>query len=287
MRWLSLISGLLLFAFFSCDEIPPTVSTGGGDTPGPEITELEDQRQHIIVEEYTGVSCIQCPAGSSALKDLQGIHGEQLAIISIHAGDFAIPRNNISINDLRAQQGEDLVGYLGTPFFFPIATVNRRLFDGEQALLINRNKWAGYISEELNSSPAVKIGVEPSYDETNRRMTVDVILLVETTVPDASGARISVFLTEDDVIEPQLTPDSSPAYDPDYKHQHVLRDMLTAYDGDPISEPLQAGATIEKQFTGTLNADWNPEKMKVVVLVHNNGAVKDGIQVVEKSLTEG
>ena len=76
-----LLLAAAIFALTACDEVPPKVtgSMGGGVIESP----VEDQLRQVIIEEFTGVRCVNCPAGSSAIQDLLAIHGERLVAVSM------------------------------------------------------------------------------------------------------------------------------------------------------------------------------------------------------------
>ena len=283
MKRLSVILIFLPLLWLGCEEIPPVInpSMGGGNPNEP--TPVEDQERQVLIEEFTGVRCVNCPAGSQAIEGLIDIHGQRLIAISIHAGSFAPPYPN-SLYDFRIAEGVSLLSYLGEPLGYPTATVDRKLFDGEFDLQLGRQQWAGFIAQELLEAPKVKIDILRTYDEVSRMLDVTVKLYVQETITE-SDVRLSVALTESDIVDLQLTPDSSTP-NPDYKHKHVLRDMMTNYDGNPIDEALVADAVIDKEFSMALPEDWTPENCHIVAFVHLGGSSKEVLQAHQTGVVE-
>ena len=275
-----LMAGLL---WLGCEEIPPVISPSMGNNNPNEPIPVEDQQRQVLIEEFTGVRCVNCPAGSAAIEDLLGIHGQRLVAISIHAGSFAPPYPG-SLYDFRIDEGISLLSYLGEPLGYPTAVVNRKKFDGEFDLQLGRQQWAGFIAQELLEVPKVKIDVQNTYSNEDRKLEVTATLYVEENIPD-EDVRISVAIIESDIQDLQLTPESGTP-DPNYKHKHVLRDMLTNYDGDPISEALTSGAAIEKTFTMTLPDNWVAAHCEVVVFVNTGGENKEVLQVHHAGVAE-
>jgi len=275
-----------LITFYACDEIPPDVSNmtgmqGGGNTG----VNVDDQVRHALIEEFTGVRCINCPAGSAAIENLLDSYGGELVAISIHSGFFSPPYSQ-SLYDLQTPDGDNLLNYLGQPIGFPTAVVNRKSFSsGSDELQINQSDWAGAIATELQEAPKVKIGVEHTYDAASGAIDLTATLFVQETVTDPD-TRITVMITESGIIDHQLTPQSSPDTDPDYVHKHVLRDIITNFDGNPISTPLTAGAEISEPFSFTIPSEWDADKCEIIVLVHQNGVNKEVLQVVQVHLVE-
>ena len=83
---------VLLAAFsFGCEEIPPVV--GMDATP---IDPTEEQVKNVLIEEYTGVQCVNCPAGAALIDGMKQQYGSRLVPIAVHAGGFAFPISGAS-----------------------------------------------------------------------------------------------------------------------------------------------------------------------------------------------
>ncbi|MBK8490657.1 MAG: Omp28-related outer membrane protein [Saprospirales bacterium] len=276
-----LILGLTLLST-SCHEIPPVINPFMGDPPDTTI-DLENQMRQVLIEEFTGVRCVQCPAGSAEIASLLAIHGERLVAVSIHAGDFSYPFPQSHYN-FQTSEGEELINFLGPPISYPSAVIDRTLFDGEADLILGRNDWAGYIAQEKAIDPVIKIAVVPNFNETTRKLDVEVKLYPQEDILDPD-VRISLMLTESNIVDYQDTPDGKVD---NYVHKHVLRDMLTSYLGEGISETLISGIIITKNFSYTVPEVWNAgetasnvEEMHVVVFVHLGTTTKEVLQAIE------
>lgn len=256
--------------FNACDEIPP-IAKGSSGT------------RTVLIEEFTGVRCVQCPGGSVAIQDLLAIHGDRLVAVSIHAGDFSPPYAN-SQYDFRTEEGSQLINYLDVPFGYPSASIDRKLFPGQFDLQLGQGDWAGFISSELEIAPKVRLNIEPSFDSGTRELKANVKIFVDETVADAD-VRINVMITESEIHDLQITPTSSNPI-PDYTHRHVLRGMLTNWDGNPIGEPLTEGKVVEKNFTFTLPAEWKEEHCEIVAFVSLAGSSKEVLQAQQVPIVE-
>ncbi len=270
--WLIIV---YIASLLACEEIPPVLNPldpnlGGNEAP-----------RSVLIEEYTGVRCVNCPAGSEALQALIGVYGERLAVVSFHAGFFAPPYPE-SKYDFRTPDSNNLLNFLGSPLGYPAAVVNRRLFEGEPRLQLGQGQWAGYVAQEIALPAKVKIDLQRSYTPTNRQLRLTVNLQILEAL-NTSDVRLSVALTEDDIEDVQLTPNGKQA---NYKHQHVLRDMLSNFDGNPLTESLLPGAKISRTFEYTLPAGWRAEKCKLVVFVHLGGDKKDVLQAAQVKITD-
>ena len=269
----------------SCSEVPPIINpvsdeptTGCARTITYEA--LIDQPKRVLIEEFTGVRCVNCPAGSEAIQDLIDIHGDRLVVISIHAGFFSNPYPD-NLFDFRTEVGDQLINFIGNPVGYPSASIDRKVFDGEFDLQISRNAWPGYVDEQLGQSPAVFLHLENSYDDNSRSLSVEVTVFPVLGQPLPTGLRLTVLTTEKSVDDLQLTPNGLEA---DYTHYHVLRSALSNFEGNLIPDDLTAGMPWCVSFVTALNPGWNAEKMDVVALVSQSGETKTVLQVVEEGV---
>lgn len=259
-----ILLAIVFTTFFSgCVEVIPEIST-----------DFTYTGRKVLIEEFTGVQCVNCPEGSEKIEDLVAFHGDNLIPVSIHAGDFSTPSAE-SLYDFNTPEGMILENsYLGPVLGFPIAVINRRQFDDENDLPVLSSTWAGHIAEEFLEEPKLNINIDNAFDTSSRQLTIDVTLSFLETVTEGLG--ISIMLLEDQIVDYQLTPDGK---ENDYVHKHVLRTMLTDYKGDVIS-PAQTigGERPEFTYTFTVPAEWNWENCSVVAFVSQYGDDLDVLQ---------
>jgi len=262
------LSFALAFWTSSCDEIPPSVNPSEGE-------------RNVLIEEFTGVRCVQCPAGSVEIADLLDQHQGRLVAVSIHAGEFAPPFPE-SPEDFRTAEGEELINFLGTPISYPSAVIDRMLFPGQNDLILGRNDWAGYIATERAIPARILIELRTGFDETSRKLDLEVKLVPLENFAE-TDVRISIMLTESNIVGVQDTPEGKVA---DYVHNHVLRGMLTSFLGESIPEPLTEGAIVTKNYSFTVPGTWKEADMEAIAFVHLGGTTKEVLQVVSAHVIE-
>ncbi len=250
---------LSLMAFAACTEISPVVPS------------LGDRK--VLVEEFTGVRCVNCPAGASELENLKSIYGDRLVIVSIHAGDFAPPYSD-SKYDFRTTEGTALEAWLGVPLGYPTAVVNRKKFDGQRSLQVTKANWAGLIAEESKTASLLNLAINKKYTKDSRDLTMTVTIVPTDKLPD--DLRLSVLLTENDVADQQETPQGKKS---DYTHQHILRRVIS---GDAKGFVLNGALSWSGNFK--VPTTWVAEKCQLVVVAHRGGDIKDVLQVSEVKL---
>ncbi len=267
----------LVLLGWSCEEIGPEINPGGGL---PQDTSQLQARQ-VLLEEFTGVRCVNCPAASQHIQELKGLYGDQLIVVAIHTGFFSPPYPE-SQYDFRTSDGDNILSLMGEPFGYPSAVVDRKLFDGEADLQLGQTQWAGYIAQEAAKEPLLRISTEHSFNPANRNVSITLDIRPSEDIP-AEDVRANVAVTESGIIDAQLTPEGKVD---DYEHKNVFRGMLTNYDGNLITEPLLAGETVSLTYSGRLEASWVPENCWLVAFVSLGGQQKDVLQAVEVPVVE-
>ena len=223
--------------------------------------------------------CVNCPQGSAEIENLLSVYGEQLIAVSIHAGFFSDPY--AGQEDFRTEGGTNLLSFLGEPLGFPTAVINRKQFAGEDDLQLGQASWGGYIAQELTGLADFVLDIENDFDSGSSVLDINISV---ASVEDFTGqANLTVMLTENNITSQQLTPAGD---DLDYVHKHVLREVVTSFDGDPIDESLDAGKTIEKSYSVTIPDNWNINNCSIVAFIHDSGNSKVIFQADEAKLLQ-
>lgn len=277
-KFFLIVATLLLF--FSCEEIPPVVSpiVNQGDCTAVGDNLVANQQRQVIIEEFTGVRCVNCPAGSSLIEDLLDQYGDQLVAVSIHAGFFANPAQE-SQYDFRTEDGDNLLTFLGGVFGYPAASVNRVLLDGSDELALGSSQWAKVLTDELAIPPRVKLYIDKIYDETTLELSIEVSIFPQEDITE--DVRLSVFILENNVQDYQLTPSGDEL---DYTHKHIFRDAVTNVDGNPIVEDLTPLTRVCKSYVTNISDAWQADNVSIVAFVHLGGPDKNVLQAAQVKL---
>ena len=264
----------ILLTMSACEEISPQLNIA--DDPGGAVSsDLVDQPRGVLVEEYTGVRCVNCPAGAEAIAQLKDIYGKRLVPVSLHTGFFSNPYPESTI-DFRTADADAVEAFTGAPIGYPSSVIDRKQYQGEASLQLSRSTWAGYVGLQLMEEPAVAVGLSLDLNDDSRVLTIDVELLGREGT-DGREAFITVLLLENRVIDVQLTPEDKVL---DYSHEHVLREAITAPIGESIGA-FAAGATGEESYTVTIPSDYATENIEVAAFVHYADADAGGKEVVQ------
>jgi len=276
-----LFSGIvtILFLFISCDKIDPPYTT---ENINQEPVQEEVVR-NFLLEEFTGHQCPNCPEGISTSQTLKEFYGDQLIIISIHAGFFAKPSGSTFQYDFRTDAGEELNAYFGVERN-PMGLVNRRQYDG--SLLLGHTAWGSAITEFTNNEPLFQINISNQKSNDDDNFDVDVTVRALQNLDDIY--HLVVLVTEDRIVKPQKTndPNVEGGVIMDFEHNHVLRKSITNTWGDALNQSsMSVNEQFNESYNFSLDDDWDPANCHIIAYILNSETL-EVMQAVETQLQE-
>lgn len=256
------------FVLFGCDKLddPYLVEKGGGHGPPPD----ENVRK-ILLEEFTGHLCPNCPEGSAIAHDLKIIYGEQLILISIHAGFFALPQSEPYEADYRTTMGGDLNDYFSVQSY-PGGMVNRKDYQGNTVM--GKNSWEPAIQELIDLEPGAVLEIDKNYAETSRELKITIHSEILKDCENPVG--LCAVITESGIVSAQKNSNASIGPSPDwedYEHNHLLRKAINGTWGDLINgdQGITQGQEYHNEYSITLNESWDAASCHVVAYLYNSG----------------
>lgn len=232
-----------------------------------------DSVRTVLVEDYTGFRCPNCPRAAEALKDLECMYGTRVVPLAVHVSEtFASPQNNPDgsfSTDFRTPIGDAYDLEFGNSLFLPNGLINRKEFDGLHPQLYG--DWAGHVAGILAQPAEALIDLEVTYDEGSREATASITVSALTDL-NSSPYRLVVLLSEDSVVAWQLDNAANPPEIPDYVHMHVLRDGFTAAWGVLVNggNGLSAGETDPTVHSLTINSEYVDHNCNVVAFIYRD-----------------
>lgn len=243
-----------------------------------------EMKKNVLVEDFTGQNCVNCPAAAALLHDLGASSmGEHIVAVSIHGGALAMGIDKSPLG-LATQAGEDLNTRFGIQAW-PSGMVDRTPFGGSR--IVDFTSWTAAIVGQLSHELVVEVGVKTTYNPETRQLSVTASAAPADGANGYldSGMSMNVWLTESGITGFQKYADHN---DTKYVHNHVLREVLsTNILGDNILENAQPGdGTLDLTYDYTIPATYgrnkwavNPEQMAVVAFVTNSAG--EVLQVVD------
>lgn len=262
----SLLLSVLAIAGTGCDKIDEADRLIEVDPDSFEFT-----NKVVLLEEFTGHMCINCPTGAEIVKGLEEWAQGHVIPVSIHCGSYAMV-SPVFPEDFTTEAGN---AYFETfdPDAFPSCMMDRQM-DGESVVInSNYDTWqSGLISCVAQTSP-VEIELDVTRNGSEMQIGVNVIATYDVDY-DTS---LQLWLVEDGITGAQLSP---AGIDNSYVHNHVLRDAINGTWGEQIGS-ISSGSAVERNYSYTIPAQCVPENCKVVAFLYETSSRGNIIQAAE------
>lgn len=262
-----LLSIFALAAFTACE----TIDEADRWTEAKPI----EMKKNVLVEDFTGQNCVNCPAAAALLHDLSGSSmGEHIVAVSIHGGALAMGIDKSPLG-LATAIGEDYNTHFGVQAW-PSGMIDRTNGSGVIGKTADVPSWTAGIVSQLSKELVVDLSANTTFNAETRQLTVDVT--AEATEGHALNAdmKLTVWLTESGIEGFQKYSDHN---DTKYIHNHVLRAALSDPYGDAlrlstIGSSFDSAHGVHASYSYTIPATYgrnkwavNPAKMAVVAFV--------------------
>lgn len=261
----------------SCDIVEePYLVPAGSSGPGPGPGEAV---RKVLLEDYTGHKCPNCPEAAVLAKNLKLGFKEQLVLLTVHAGFYSTPDATGEFTmDLRSAEGSEIHDYYGF-YAYPSGLVNRTEYKGNKILFIS--DWEGAVQAEVDKAAQATIELSTTYDEGTRNLTCK----AETEfLENLSGTySICIFITESEIESAQK---DEQGIIEDYIHNHVLRASMNGAWGEPVGANGTAlvGEVQENEYSYVLPAGWVAAHCGIVAFVYDQDT-REVIQAEELELS--
>jgi len=215
-----------------------------------------DTLKRVLLLEFTGHKCPNCPAGHEQINSLKNLYGDRFIPIAIHAGYYATTSASYP-TDFRTTFGTELHN-LFNPTSYPIGLVDAL----KRERLQTHGYWSESVSEKITTSSDIAIKILEQINEDSIHMSVELKLVK----PNQSyeSLRLYAMLLEDSIVSRQS---NGSTVIENYVHNHVLRHGFTSHLGNSFvfDQNSQYNAT----FKVALNPQWRYSKLKLVAFVAN------------------
>ncbi len=263
---------LIVITLTSCDyvnnTVQPTNTTNGGNTTGSGII-----YKKVLVEDYTGHKCGNCPAAALELKNLKTTYGEKIIPIAVHAGFYAFTNATYTTNfqtpvgnDYDTQFGNSAAGN-------PNGLINRVGY-GSASFIKQWSGWNAEIAQQTAIPAKIQLKIKNTFNTTTNSLNTDITLKALTAL--TGQYKLVVLLTEDSIIAEQLdySKPSGSQFIPNYEFNHVLRGAINSTWGDAVfSTTINANDSVVKTYSNyILNTTYKSNKCYVVAYVYDANA---------------
>lgn len=230
------------FALTSCD----SVSEEDRLVPA----EIVPQRA-ILLEEFTGQQCTNCPDGHQAIKDISASLGDSVVPVGIHASGLALA-------PMKTETGEEYYRAVGSPAL-PTAVIDMATSP------LNVSDWGSAINHLIMVPTPFTVRAEGEVSPDGANYNIKVAFSSGT---DYEG-KLMVWIVENGIIARQLDHGS---WKLAYEHNHVFRAAATS-DAWGLPVKMKAHQPQYETFSHPISSDWDKENLYVVAFLYNDAGV--------------
>jgi thiol-disulfide isomerase/thioredoxin len=232
-------------------------------------------KRKVLVEEFTGMWCGDCPNGRTATEHLEATFGNSVICIAMHSSDtLATPYSEGAVNDCNVTE-------------FPLGFIDRASFHAFggvfQEIGLDGTDWDAEVKDRLNTSSPLEVKIANNYNNVTRELKIEVS--ADFYAAYSGNMRLNCILVEDSIPSNSAQRNSnnqnsaSPWFqqgDPikTYFQRDVARLNVTGNqwgDDNIIPVNVLAGQNFSKQYSCSLPSKWNDKHIKIVAFVSNWG----------------
>jgi hypothetical protein len=266
---------LLITGLFSCDKVENPIQTGGA---GNNDTTSAPLIRKVLLEDYTGHQCGNCPAAALVAENLYSQYKGKVITLAVHAGFFARTNAtyNTSYTTTVGNEWDGSSGFNVSAAGNPNGLVNRKDFGG--GMIQKETKWSASVATALTDPYILSLELTKNYNESNRLLNLTVKSTFKNTYPNPT--KLSVVLAEDSIIGDQKDYSKTPDHVPNYVFMHMLRASLNGSWGDDVkTSEAQANESFTKTFSNyNVNSAFNDKHIYIIAFVYD-ATSKEVLQV--------
>jgi hypothetical protein len=261
--------------FASCDDIndDEKLTLPQGQTSQQTAITDSSSFQRILLEDYTGWKCTNCPSAAEIASNLLTKYGDTLVVMAVHCSSFAKPSNTNKNVDFRTEYGEKWYTQFGLSAL-PAGIVNRKQNSG--TYYVAYNSWESEIASQKTSQEHVmNIDLGVQYLSSTNQILVSTrnVFLKDVDFPTL----INVVVVESGLVGVQF---SSTGTIPEYTFNHVLRkNGYVDYSLSSLS--VAQGSVIKKNYLLSADKDIKDIHNCHVIVFVTNAKTNEVIQVNE------
>lgn len=269
--------------------------------PVPPPPPPSDSTRYILLEDYTGHTCSNCPLAAITAKKIKDDSKGRVIVMGVHAGHFAYPEKSPSVftTNFTTDAGEaydDKNGFNISAKGNPNGMINRKNFriGGSVSHIIEFSTWTEEVYKEYNKPALVNLKIENEYDASSRTLTSTIKSTFFYDTIMSGPYKLVLSILEDSIIAPQKRGSKDIEK---YVHDHVLRDNINGIWGKELVAKGKVAKGVELTKTYTYKfPDFYPknapvinqtpckvENCHIVAYIYND-QTKEVIQVAEEKV---
>ena len=257
-----------------------TVTAQNGTTAVYTVTvvveggEVVPTGKTVLIKDFTGARCVNCPAAAEYAHSLQHqLDEDHIFIMSVHAGYLAQPIGSFP-NFLTEEGTEWYNNHDANPLF---AVDHVALTDGNT---FNEGQIDAPVTAALEEEQSFEIVVGARYDEADRQLQVSAQAIA---LNDMDGQfYITACLVEDNIVGWQTIPGG---VDKEYVFRNVFRGTINGAYGEAFEDyHVDSDDTFSFSYSTEINADYNAEECYLMVYIYDKSQGDKILQTAVKKI---
>ena len=233
----------------------------------PDPQKPEPTQRVVLLEDFTGQKCANCPKGTEIIEQLTDSLGDVFVAVGIHCGPLGV-HPTAKVIGLATDLGEEYYDHWKLEYQ-PVGLVNRHG-------AVNYTNWVAEVKKELARTAPMRLTATATYGMTG---DMDITIQATGTAGTTTG-KLQVWLLEDSIVATQLMPDNTRKQN--YVHNHVLRQAVNGPWGDDVT--VTEGKETVCYYTLKPEEEWRREQLSIVAFVYDGEGVQ---QAVKTYVTQG
>ena len=211
--------------------------------------------RNVLLEEFTGQLCTNCPDAHRVIESLEAQYGENLIVVSIHAGkgQFGVP----APYGLMQEEGDEYANRWGV-YSYPAGVIDRT------GNVLDYNQFADALRNEMGKTTSLELSVEAQLSEDRKKIEVFTTMVS----PENMQGSLQLWVIESGIIAMQIDNGTTRM---DYVHNNVFRGCVNGLWGQQI--PLEANVVKYESNEIAIDELWNLENVSIVGFYYNNSGV--------------
>ena len=267
---------LTAWGFQSCDKVAEPyaeIKPAGGDT----------NSRMIIIEDYTGHKCVNCPGAGLLARDLEEIYEGQVIVMAVHATWFATPDLT---GDFTANYTTEAGNSWSSAYQIesaPYGLINRRFYSGSHVYL-NPKYWGNAVQDFVELPKVAIMSMSNTYDDATRTLSTKIETKFLEQLPGTIN--LTVCILEDSIISPQKNNDPLVGVVPviyQYVYMDMLRGNVSNIWGDALTTSINLNTVYPKTYTFHLNEAWVAPHCTVLAFI-SDAATNEILHSIKKKV---
>jgi hypothetical protein len=254
-----LLLALCSLALTACDHIADDERLIEVKNTPQTPDEPETAVRTVLLEDFTGQRCVNCPKGTEVIEQLQEAYGDRLVAVGIHGGPLGF-KGTAKAKGLATSVGDEYFSHWNLEYQ-PVGLIDRHG-------ATNYTDWTAAVRQQMSQPSSIKMALTATLSNGQIAISVE-----EEPYSDYSG-KLQVWVLEDGITALQSMPDGT--NNANYVHNHVLRTPVNGTWGQDIS--LTKGTKAQQSMTQAVDPEWNTEKLSIVAFVYNDSGVEQAVK---------